>query len=322
MATVPVSGFPRLALGVSACLLGEPVRYDGGHKRHEFVTGPLAAHADYVPVCPEAAIGLGIPRPPIHLVGPRDEPRALGLEDPALDVTADLRAFGLQTVDTLGLVSGYIFKKNSPSCGLRGVKLHDRPGHRSRHTGTGIFAATVRTAMPLLPLEEEDGLDEPARRDSFLLRVYVYRRWQDLLAAGLDQASLAEFHAAHSLLLMAHSRAAHARLNRLLGNAREQNLVPTADAYIRDLLATLARPASRTRHLGVLHTLADRVRPQLSPREKASLARQLADFGAGRHHLRELTATIAEHMASGRHDDRAAQHYLHPYPESLRCNNY
>ena len=309
----------KIKLGISACLLGEPVRYDGGHKRLAFLTDTLARHADYLPVCPEAGSGMGIPRPPIHLVGDARQPHALGLYDPGLDVTKRLERFAVETLPRLAGVSGYVFKKNSPSCGLRRVKLFAEPGHRARRVATGIFARFVGESLPLLPREEEDGLLDLSRRDNFLSRIYVYRRWQEVLSRGLTIAGLNDFHIAHKYLVMAHSRAACRRLEKLLASLPHDRPEPVADPYIQELMSALRRPARRPGHYAVLRELADGVQHLSDRRERLTLARILSTYRDGRCERDEAIDILRHAIARpGAPDWIARQVYLHPYPDSLR----
>lgn len=311
--------YPGIRLAVSACLLGEPVRYDGGHKRHAFLTDSLAAHVDYLPVCPEAGIGMGIPRPPIQLIGDRQRPRALGVDDAALDVTARLESFAATTLGGLHDVSGYIFKKNSPSCGLRQVKLRARPDLPARREGTGIFARVVTESLPLLPVLEEDGLDDPVRRENFFCRVYVYRRWQELQTRGISAAGLRDFHVTHTYLIMAHSQAACRRLKRLLPDLPGQPSAHTTDAYIGELMAALARPSRRGGHYKVLQQLAGALDPWINHTQKTALATRLNAYRDGHLSLGEAVTGLQRQF--DRHPEAdtggAAHLYLHPYPDSL-----
>jgi uncharacterized protein YbbK (DUF523 family)/uncharacterized protein YbgA (DUF1722 family) len=320
--TTPVfsgEGFPRLRLGVSACLLGEPVRYDGGHKRHAFLTEILAVHVDYATVCPEAGIGMGVPRPPIQLVGDPRHPQARGVDDASLDVTRALQAFGTATLGRLQDVSGYIFKQHSPSCGLRQVKVVTRPGRRARRQGTGIFARVVRDALPLLPVAEEDCLDDPQRRENFICRVYVYRRWQDLRACGLSAGGLRSFHAAHKHLIMTHSQAACRRLEKLLSNLPGRQLAHIGDAYIRELMATLARPSQRAGHYRALQLLAGDLAPRLNRRQEIALATRLSAYRDGSLSLGKAIATLRHQFDLHPDSDRPV--YLYPYPDSLHLRH-
>jgi uncharacterized protein YbbK (DUF523 family)/uncharacterized protein YbgA (DUF1722 family) len=312
--------FPRPLLGVSACLLGEPVRYDGGHKRHAFVADLLTAHVDCVPLCPEAAIGMGVPRPPIQLVGERGRPRALGVQDPSLDVTARLEQFATRCTADLRHVSGYLFKKDSPSCGLRGVKLLAYPGGPARRRGTGLFAAAVQAARPLLPVEQEDALDDPRRRDSFITRLYVYRRWQMLCDSGLSSAALRDFHSAHAHLVMAHSRAAWRRLTQRLASAAVGPLDEVADDYLRELLIALARPATRAGHYAVLQDLAQRCASQLNNKRQAALQARLQAYREGGLSLGDAVAALRALSERCGQQPVAGQTYLYPYPDALQLH--
>jgi uncharacterized protein YbbK (DUF523 family)/uncharacterized protein YbgA (DUF1722 family) len=308
--------FPRPLIAVSACLLGQPVRYDGGHKRLAFLTDTLARHADYLPICPEAGSGMGTPRPPIHLVGDARRPRALGLHDPGLDATERLEHFATATLPGLAGVSGYVFKRNSPSCGLRRVKLFAEPGRRARRVGTGIFARCVETSLPLLPMEEEDGLLDIRRRDNFISLVYVYRRWQELQSRDLTFARLSDFHSIHKYLVMAHSRAACRRLEQLLALLPHAGLESVADRYIGELMSALRRPARRTGHYAVLRELADAL-PDRG--ERATLSSTLAAYRDGSCRRGEAIDVLSRAVTRRRAPEWIArQVYLHPYPDSLR----
>ncbi|CAD7854396.1 MAG: COG1683: Uncharacterized conserved protein / FIG143828: Hypothetical protein YbgA [Olavius algarvensis Gamma 1 endosymbiont] len=239
---------PRVRIGVSACLLGRRVRFDGGHKRQGFLTGPLADCVDWAPVCPEVGIGMGIPRPPICLVGNPERPRAVGVEDPTPDVTEPLLSFARRRVAFLGEISGYILKRNSPSCGMERVKVHDPVGTAVEHTGIGIFARVLMAARPLLPVVEEARLNDPASQEDFLTRVLVYHRWQGLTAVGITAGRLIGFHADHGALVTAHSQAACERMGRLLATLPEADVDAVACRYASELMAALGRRADGKGH--------------------------------------------------------------------------
>lgn len=165
----------RIRVGVSACLLGEAVRYDGGHKYDPAVARELARHFELVPICPEVAIGLGVPRPPIQVVRARDGLRVLGVDDPALDVTADLDHYLAEMEPVLATLSGYVFKSRSPSCGVTDTPVFDAHG-RTVAAGAGRFAAGVRARDPDLPVTDERALRDPAARATFIERVRAFHR--------------------------------------------------------------------------------------------------------------------------------------------------
>lgn len=178
----------RIPIGVSSCLLGEAVRYDGGHKRNSLLADVLGEYFEYLPYCPEVAIGMGTPRPPIRLVGDPSRPRAAGVEDDTVDVTEDIIDYAHSVIATAPEICGYVFKSGSPSCGLTGVKVYD--GKRTRKgSASGLYARVVMDALPRLPVEEEGRLDDPVHLESFVKRVLVYDRWQQL---GEEEFSTAE----------------------------------------------------------------------------------------------------------------------------------
>lgn len=316
--TPAANTFPRLTLAVSSCLLGEPVRYDGGHKRHSYLTDVLARCADFVSVCPEAAIGMGVPRPPIQLVGQPGQVRALGVEDPHLDVTDRLTDFARRQADSLSEIDGYIFKKNSPSCGLDKVKLFARPNRSMQRKASGLYAAGFTRERPLLPVAEEDTFSEPEQRDSFMTRAYVYRRWRQLCADGLTARGLTDFHAAHKYLVMAHSQAAYQRLGRLLADFSRTPIDVLAAHYSADLMDALKRTSQRRQHYNVLQHIAGYLKDRLDGEEKAALAGVLDNYVAAR--CDRFCVIAALRTAFSRHPDTyiACQVYLNPYPDCLR----
>ncbi|MDE2089116.1 MAG: DUF1722 domain-containing protein [Gammaproteobacteria bacterium] len=303
-----------IRIGTSSCLLGQPVRYNGEHKRDAYITGTLAAFFELVPVCPEMAIGLGVPRDPIRLTGDLVRPRAVGVHDPARDVTAVLEDYGRCVARELAGLSGYILKNRSPSCGLQGVPVFRDDGQVAG-AAAGVYARALTAALPLLPVEEETRLADPAARRNFIERVFAYRRWQALLTSGLTAARLAEFHAVHALTLMAHGARHCRRLSRLL--ARPEG---SPDGLARDYGATfmqaLKDPATRRRHTGVLLYALRRLK--LSSAERDELRRSIAAYQAGRVSLREPVALLCRHAGNRADEFLVKQVYLHPHELMLR----
>lgn len=227
-----------IRIGISSCLLGEPVRYDGGHKRDAWISDSLSQHVEFHPICPEVAIGLGVPRAPIQLVRVNGAVRVRGVSDPGQDFTERLANVAECCLPELTNLSGYIFKSKSPSCGAFRVKVYDERGQPDGY-GEGAFAAAVKAAMPLLPVEEEGRLSDPRLRESFVTRVYVYHRWRQLRDGPISAAALAAFHSDHQCLVMAHNQAACRRLDRLVAAASEDDVDSCADKYIRELMNAL-----------------------------------------------------------------------------------
>ncbi|MFQ5936780.1 MAG: DUF523 domain-containing protein, partial [Acidiferrobacterales bacterium] len=253
---------PAIRVGVSACLLGEAVRYDGSDKHDAIVMNIFGRFFELVPVCPEVAIGMGVPRSPIRLVNDSRQVRAIGVEQRDLDVTTALRSYGQRMVRELADVSGYIFKSRSPSCGVHDVPVYKK-GSRPIRSGTGLFAREWTARRPLLPVEDETQLGDPDVRDNFLERIFFYRRWQELTARDLTRRKLLVFHTAHKLMLMAHGDDDGNALRALADQTLPRPSAALATCYLEAYMRVLRRHATRRRHRRVLRYLARRLERQL-----------------------------------------------------------
>ncbi len=307
---------PKIRLGISSCLLGERVRYDGNHKHDSFLTGTFGLFFEWVPVCPEVAVGLGIPRPPIRLVGSPASARAVGAKDASIDVTDKLAAYGKRQAHALENLSGYIFKSKSPSCGMERVKVYRAAGAPAAN-GRGIYAAAFLSAQPWLPAEEEGRLGNPRLRENFIERVFVYRRWQELVARGLSASRLMEFHAHHKLALMAHDVEAYRALGRLVARAGRRNLKEFGHDYIRRLMDALRRPATPARHANVMMHLMGYLKTQLDADDRAELLEMIHAYRRGETPF-AAPLTLLRHYFR-RFPDPTVMHqtYLHPDPREL-----
>lgn len=312
----------RPRIGVSACLLGQPVRFDGGHKRDTFITTVLCRHVDYTAFCPETAAGLGVPRPPIRLVG--DDPqalRAVGVRDAGLDVTAPLRAHAEETAGQVAELDGFILKKDSPSCGLHRVKRYPEGGGMGQRDARGLFAAALVERFPELPMEEEGRLNDPVLRENFVNRVYVRRRWRALAEAGFPAAALVDFHARHKYLLMAHSAAALARLGAMLSNLSGKRAEQIAPQYFEQVMQTLTRRVSRKRHANVLEHLLGYLKRRIERADKAEMVDAIARYRLGEVPL-IVPVTLFRHYFRVHPDAYvASQVYLEPHPDTLSLRN-
>lgn len=329
------AGLP-VRIGISACLLGDEVRYDGGHKRDAFLTEVLAPHVEWVPVCPEVEIGLGTPRPPIRLEARAGEIR-LVMPETGEDLTERMRAYAERRVGELKeeALCGYVLKARSPSCGLGSVEVRDGSGGRRR--GNGAFARVLGAGHPLLPIAEETDLAEPRRRERFVTGIWARHRWlrcglpaspgrPDETSAGADgtrrEEALAAFHARHRGLLLARDPAATRRLDRLAaragpGESREGGPGGPVAAYARGFARTLRRVPGREGHERALRDLARRLSDRLPSAAREELVAAIDRFAAG-----ELTldAPVSLLRALARdHGPRSMREeaYLRPYPEAL-----
>lgn len=299
-------------VGVSSCLLGQAVRYDGGDKRESFVAELLPRYARLLPVCPEVGIGMGVPREPIRLEGGVEAPRAVGVMDKALDVSDQLRAFGQRIAAQQPALSGYVFKSKSPSCGLRQVK---RFAHGQEHRdGTGLYAAEIKHAFPLLPVVEEGELADRDRQESFLTAVYAYQRWQEFQRQEITPQRLAAFHAAHKFILLACSRDHLTQLGQLIAAVDAQTLTATACRYGELFMQALARPATRQRHVDVLQHLLGYLRGQLDKTDQAELLEAIEGYRQGLLPRAAPLVLLQHHFRRHPHPYIEQQLYLqHPF---------
>ena len=311
----------KIRIGVSSCLVGERVRYDGADKRDTFIAETLGAAFELVPVCPEVAIGMGVPRPPIRLVGNPERPRALGIDDPNLDVTAPLTAFGRRMAVELDDIDAYIFKTRSPSCGPARVKVYGG-GKTPRLRGTGLYAREIMTRQPLLPVADEEQLGGAEARDNFIERIFAYRRWQRLLSSGFTPAGLVEFHTRHKLSLMAHGAVHYRMLGQVVARAAARRPRQLAEEYGAKFMAALRYPATRKRHANALQHLMGYLKKHIDHEDKAELLELIDAYRRGEVPWIAPQTLLRHHFRRFPHPYVEKQFYLYPDPleQQLRFN--
>ena len=312
----------KVRLGISSCLLGESVRYDGGHQLDRFVRDTLGQYVEYVPVCPEVECGFGIPRESMHLEGDPREPR-LVTSRTKRDVTDQMLAWAHKRVAELEAqdLCGFIFKSNSPSSGMERVKIFDRNG-MPKKIGTGVFAGIFMKHFPLLPVEEEGRLHDPALRESFIERIFVFKRWREMIAQGRKINSLVEFHTRHKLLIMAHSPKHNTSLGNLVANAKT---IPEADLYRQYeslLMEALKLRATVKKNTNVLQHLMGYFKKQLSGNEKQELLDVIEHYYQGHFPLIVPITLINHYVRKYEQPYLAIQFYLNPHPLELQLRNH
>ncbi len=304
-----------IRVGISGCLTGQQVRFDGGHKRSDFCTEQLARFVEFVPVCPEMAIGLGTPRPSIRLIN--REGNLLAQTAKGEDVTAALRDYGRQMAARFEGLSGYILCAKSPSCGMERVRVYHESGKGNAKEGTGIYTAELMRALPLLPLEEDGRLNDAVLRENFVTRVYALHDWQCLMHQGLTAARLIAFHSRYKYLLMAHHRDSYLRLGKLLSDL-SCDVEQKADAYISGMMQALGNKASRNNHTNVLQHLQGYFKQQLTSRQRQELARTIHQYRQGILPLLAPITLLRHYLEEHPNDYLHQQVYLNPHPEALR----
>lgn len=310
-----------IKVGISACLLGAPVRFNGGHKQSHLCKDVLSQYFSYVSVCPEQAIGLGTPREPIRLVGETSNPRAVGTVNATLDVTDALTAYGQRTAAELTDLCGFILMQKSPSCGMERVKVYQYSGHTAEHGGVGLFAAALMLAQPNLPVEEDGRLNDPVLRENFITRVFAYAQWQQLLSSGLTRKKLYDFHARYKYQLMANSPADCSALGRLLASNHQLRLGILATQYFSKFMSALKKIANRGTHTNVLQHISGYIKRSLPADERQELQTLISQYRSGIVPLIVPLTLLKHHFK--RHPDRyiAGQVYLQPHPENLSLRN-
>lgn len=309
-----------ISIGVSACLLGAKVRFDGGHKRDHYISEIISEQFRLVSYCPEVAIGMGTPRQPVRLVDENGEIRVIGTRDSAVDVTDELNEYGSHIAESLSSLCGFIFKKDSPSCGMERVKVYGKDGIPQK-TGTGLFAQQIMRLNPLLPVEEEGRLNDHGLRENFINRVYVFARWKNLLATGLSKKALLEFHTRHKYLLLAHHQAMYRQLGRLLGKLDKVDLNELGQTYISTLMTILKQPSSRSKHVNVLQHLMGFLRDRLAREDRAEILDMIKAYGQGEYPLVVPVTLLNHHFRKYPHHFTNQQVYLNPYPRELKLRN-
>lgn len=316
MTTVP------LRLGISRCLLGDEVRFDGGHKRDNFLSDVLGRYVEWVPVCPEVEAGLGTPREAMRLVGDPHHPRLVTIKSGTDHTRAVERmtAHRIQELEGLDL-SGYVFKKDSPSCGMERVRIYNEHGMPGRN-GVGLFARAFIEEFPLIPVEEEERLCDPALRENFIERVFCYRRWQDLVQSGITRQALVQFHTIHKYLLMAHSPQYYQALGRLVAQARQHRPKDLAQQYGELFMKALAVKATVRKHVNVLQHILGYFKDRLGAQEKAELLGVIGDYHRGLTPLVVPLTLIKHYVWNFDVSYMRDQVYLNPHPKELMLRNH
>jgi uncharacterized protein YbgA (DUF1722 family)/uncharacterized protein YbbK (DUF523 family) len=320
--TVEPKASDRPRIGISACLLGDEVRFDGGHKRDPFLTDVLAPHVEWVRVCPEVEVGMGTPRETLRLVrGAGGSVRMLTTRS-GIDHTESMKRWARVRVDRLASedLSGYVLKKDSPSCGMERVKVFAGSGMPQRN-GRGLFADVLLTRFPSLPVEEEGRLSDPRLRENFIERVFAYRRLRHLFERRWTTDALVAFHTAHKMSLLAHSPVAYNRLGQLVASASIMSRKQLRDEYERGFMRALAIVATVKRHTNVLMHMAGHLEKKMDASSKVELVSCIEEYRRGLVPL-VVPLTLVRHYVRV-HDVAylAGQTYLEPHPRELMLRN-
>jgi uncharacterized protein YbgA (DUF1722 family)/uncharacterized protein YbbK (DUF523 family) len=311
----------KISVGISSCLLGEEVRFNGGHKHSAICSKELGRYFQFKPICPEVGIGLGVPRKPIRLVGDPMQPRAVGVDNPNIDVTEKLKEYGEKALPHLTNICGYIFTKGSPSCGVFRVKVYKENGMPNENPGSGIFASVIMNNNPLLPVEEAGRLTDPVLKENFIQRVFAYHDWQQLKKGRLNINKLMDFHSRYKYSLMSHSPDLCVKLGRMLAKGHASKIEKLGNEYFTLFMETLTRKATRKTNTNVLMHLQGYLKTKLDRKETESLGKVVEQYRLGILPIIVPVTLIKSFFHSHPNSYAEKQVFLHPYPEDLSLRN-
>lgn len=315
-----LEGISMIKIGVSSCLCGMKVRHDGAAKKNAYLLQTLSQYFDFEPHCPEMGAGLGVPRPAMRLQRVGDEIRVIESRNPEADHTDALNDWADKKLPDMKHLDGYVLKNASPSCGMERVKIYDHNNVPTK-TATGVFAERLQKMYPNMPVEEEGRLNDPVLRENFIERVYVYNRWQTLMAEGLSVGALMEFHRRHKFILLAHDEKCYRELGPLVASCNRDNLDSLAEQYITMLMGSLRMRASRKRHTNVLMHIFGFIKDKLEPPVKQEVLQQLDKYRTGLVPLVVPLTLIRHYLKQYPNDYMDSQFYLEPYPDELMLRN-
>jgi len=312
----------RLKIGISACLLGHNVRYNGGHTRDHFLTDTLGRFVTWVPVCPEVECGMPVPREAIRLVGDPENPGLMTIKTKK-DMTGQMKNWAASRIDELEKedLCGFIFKKNSPSCGMASVKVYTEQGMPSKR-GVGIWARMFMDRFPILPVIDEGRLHDPALRENFIEHIFVFKRWRDLTDAGKTRGGLVDFHTRHKLLIMAHSQKHYREMGKLVADSTSRPIDELYAVYAERLNAALRLRATTRKNLNVLMHIMGYFKKNLSSDEKQELL-EIFDQYKKEYLPLIVPVTLLNHYAKKYNQlYLKSQVYLNPHPAELGLRNH
>ncbi len=312
----------KIKLGISSCLLGNKVRYDGGHKLDHFLTDTLGSYVTFVPVCPEVECGLPVPREPMRLVGDPNKPKLITTRT-GIDHTPRMNAWAQKRIDQLAKerLCGFIFKKGSPSSGMLRVKVYNEKGMPS-NTGSGLFAKAFMDSFPLIPTEEEGRLHDPKLRENFVERIFALQRWRAAIAKSKKMGRLVDFHSREKLLLMSHSPKHYRAMGKLVAEGKQMAPDALFEAYEKLFMEALALHATPAKHTNVLQHIMGYFKKNLTKDEKQELLEVIGQYRA-QHIPLIVPATLLNHyVRKYQQPYLAEQTYLTPHPVALQLRNH
>lgn len=311
----------KIPLGVSQCLLGDPVRFDGGHKRNRYLTDVLSQYIEFHPVCPEMAIGLGVPRKPIRLIVTDGQDRIRGIENPDLDVTDALAQEAESAVAAMPNICGYVFMQNSPSCAVFGLKRYGTNGHSIDSRGRGAYAKRFMELLPLIPVEEAGRLTDAGLRENFIARVFALYDWRKNLEQNPTPKKIIEFYSRYKYQVMAHHVASYFTIGKFLANLSAKPIQEINQEFIRLLMTALSHPATRKGNTNAMMHLRGYLKTHINKLEKEELGHLIDAYCKGAVPLVVPLTLLKHHLMTLDNPYLKNQTFWSPHPEALGLRN-
>ncbi|SPD74280.1 conserved hypothetical protein [uncultured Desulfobacterium sp.] len=312
----------KIRLGISSCLLGENVRYDGGHRRDPFLTQTLSQYAEYIPVCPEVECGLGVPRESMRLIGQIESPRLVTSRS-NIDLTDQMKNWAKKRLNELEKqeLCGFIFKADSPSSGMERVKVYDNNNVPAKK-GIGIFAGMFMEHFPLIPVEEDGRLHDPLLRENFIEQIFTLKRWRDLMKNTWTMGNLVDFHSRNKLLILSHSEKHYRMMGKLVAEGKKTPIKKLFGDYETYLMEALRLKPSIKKNVNVLLHMVGYFKTNLSADEKKELLEIINQYRENVVPLIVPISLINHYVRKYHQPYLGIQTYLNPHPIELKLRNH
>lgn len=311
----------KIQIGISACLVGQEVRYNGGHCQSSLCLKTLNEYFEYKTFCPEVAAGFSVPRPTMRLTGDPDKPRLSYSDDHSVDVSAQLIAVSQEVMPKMQDLYGYILMKNSPSCGMERIKVYQDNGHPHMKKRDGLFTEQLRKAYPNLPIEEEGRLHDKHLYENFVLRVFCYHEWRNNVLGSLSVSKMMKFHSRHKFIMQAHNYEKTVALGQFLAQLDQASLLEAAEEYERRFMEILAKPASKAGHCNVMMHILGFLKKRVDSQSRQDLVAVIKRYRKGEVPLIAPMILLKHYMPRFGGDYINAQSYFDPYPGELGLRN-
>lgn len=305
-------------LGISECLMGEEVRFNGGHKLSRYCTQVLSKYFDFQPICPEVQIGLSVPRPAIRLAEKAGAVRVIATDNPEIDYSQDLINLAQKVAPAMQGLSGFIFMQKSPSCGIKSTKVYGEKG-QPIYMSDGAFSGELKRLLPLMPVTESGRLNDNPIKENFIASVYAYHDWQSKVLPNLSVKALTDFHYRHKLMLTAHKESVAINLGQMLANMKGKDIKLVAEHYIQEFMVTLQQPVSRNRHASILMRMQRFLKRKLDVSEKQELSGLIEHYKKGIIPL-VVPMTLVRFFMK-KYEEHEALSILNSYPMELGLEN-